>query len=46
MAKIGGVSAPVPRSWEKRGLKDIRVDLEVIKGMACVPDLSVEDENG
>jgi hypothetical protein len=37
-AQGGGVSAPVPKSWLKRGSKDIRIDLEVITGMACVPD--------
>jgi uncharacterized protein with von Willebrand factor type A (vWA) domain len=38
-ARSGGVSAPfAPRSFPKRGSKDIRVDLEVITGMACVPD--------
>jgi hypothetical protein len=37
-AKAGGVLAPVSRSWYKRGSKDIRVDLEVVTGMACVPD--------
>ena len=39
-AQGGGVSAPVRKSFLKRGSKDIRVDLEVIKGMACVPDPS------
>jgi hypothetical protein len=37
-AKGGGVSAPVRKSFLNRGSKDIRVDLEVIKGKACVPD--------
>lgn len=37
-AAAGGVSAPVSKSWLKRGSKDIRIDLEVIKGRACVPD--------
>lgn len=37
-AKGGGVSAPVSKSFLKRGSKDIRVDLEVITGQACVPD--------
>jgi hypothetical protein len=37
-ARAGGVSAPVSRSWYQRGSKDIRVDLEVVTGMACVPD--------
>lgn len=37
-ARRNGVSAPVHKSFLKRGSKDIRVDLEVIKGMACVPD--------
>jgi hypothetical protein len=37
-ALAGGVSAPVSRSWLKRGSKDIRIDLEVIDGRACVPD--------
>lgn len=33
----GGVAAPVSKSWLKRGSRDVRIDLEVIKGMACVP---------
>jgi hypothetical protein len=37
-ASGGGVSAPVSKSFLKRGSKDIRIDLEVITGMACVPD--------
>ena len=40
-AQCGGVSAVngvVRRSFSKRGSRDIRVDLEVVKGMACVPD--------
>jgi hypothetical protein len=37
-AQGGGVSAPVSKSWLKRGSKDVRIDLEVITGMACVPD--------
>lgn len=37
-AQGGGVSAPVSKSWLKRGSRDIRVDLEVVKGKACVPD--------
>jgi hypothetical protein len=37
-AKAGGVSAPVSRSWYQRGSKDIRIDLEVVTGRACVPD--------
>jgi hypothetical protein len=37
-ARAGGVSAPVSRSWYKRGSKDIRIDLEVVTGTACVPD--------
>ena len=37
-AKAGGMSAPVSKSFLKRGSKDIRVDLEIIKGKACVPD--------
>src|SRR6266404_1737489 len=39
-ARAGGISAPASKSFKKRGSKDIRVDLEVIKGMACVPDAS------
>lgn len=39
-AQGGGVSAPISKSWLKRGSKDIRIDLEVITGMACVPDSS------
>lgn len=37
-ARRGGVNAPLKKSFLKRGSPDIRVDLEVIKGMACVPD--------
>ncbi|MBI1830551.1 MAG: hypothetical protein HYR84_03760 [Planctomycetes bacterium] len=37
-AQSGGVSAPVSRSWLKKGSRDIRIDLEVIQGDACVPD--------
>ena len=37
-AEGGGVNAPLKKSFLKRGSRDIRVDLEVIKGMACVPD--------
>jgi hypothetical protein len=36
----GGVPAPVGKSFLKRGSRDIRVDLEVITGLACVPDPS------
>ena len=36
----GGVSAPCRRTFLKRGTRDIRVDLEVISGQACVPDES------
>src|ERR1700722_8152510 len=41
-AKGGGVSAPVSKSFLKPGSKNIRVDLEVITGMACVPDADDE----
>lgn len=37
-ARAGGVAALHRKSFLKRGSKDIRVDIEVIKGMACVPD--------
>lgn len=37
-AQGGGVSAPVSKSWLKRGSRDVRIDLEVVKGMAGVPD--------
>jgi hypothetical protein len=37
-ATAGGVSAPVSRSWYQRGSKDIRIDLEVVTGTACVRD--------
>lgn len=42
-AKAGVISAaprPYQKPFLKRGSKDIRVDLEVHKGMACVPDSS------
>ena len=35
--QAGGLAAPVSKSWRTPGSKDIRIDLEVIKGMACVP---------
>ena len=41
-AQCGGVCAPLKKSFLKRGSRDIRVDLEVITGMACMPD----DEGG
>jgi hypothetical protein len=37
-ARRGGVFAPLKKSFLRRGSRDVRVDLEVIKGMACVPD--------
>ncbi|HZT81292.1 MAG TPA: hypothetical protein VFA26_13775 [Gemmataceae bacterium] len=37
-AKGGGVKAPTSKSFLKRGSKNIRIDIEVIKGLACVPD--------
>src|SRR5687767_1230497 len=37
-AQAGGVSAPVSKSFLQRGSKDVRIDLEVIAGTACVPD--------
>jgi len=36
-AKSGGIAAPLKKSFSKSGSKDIRIDLEVIKGTACVP---------
>ena len=45
VARSGGISAnpkPHKKPFLKRGSKDIRVDLEVQKGMACVPDSSDE----
>jgi hypothetical protein len=42
-ARAGGISAnpyPFKKAFLKRGSRDIRVDLEVHKGMACVPDSS------
>jgi len=36
-AMAGGVFA-LSRHWFKPGSKDIRIDLEVLDGMACVPD--------
>jgi hypothetical protein len=41
-ARGGGVTAPVSKSFLKRGSRDIRIDLEVITGMACVPDPTAE----
>jgi hypothetical protein len=37
-ARRGGLQAPVSKSWLKRGSRDIRIDLEVLAGRACVPD--------
>jgi hypothetical protein len=37
VAKAGGIGA-VSRHWFQPGSKDIRIDLEVIDGQACVPD--------
>jgi len=39
-ARAGGVSVPpvVSKSFLKRDSKNIRIDLNVFKGMACVPD--------
>ena len=37
-AQGGGVDAPISKSFLKRGSDDIRVDLEVKTGRACVPD--------
>ncbi len=42
----GGVSAPVSKTWLKRGSRDIRIDMEVVKGMACVPDPKGESGDG
>jgi len=41
-AEQGGVWAPCYKTFLKRGSGDIRVDLEVISGLACVPDDSDE----
>jgi hypothetical protein len=45
-AQGGGVSAPVSTSWLKRGSRNIRIDLEVVKGVACVPDPEGERGDG
>jgi hypothetical protein len=45
-AQGGGVSAPVSKSWLKRGSRNIRIDLEVVKGIACVPDPEGESGDG
>lgn len=37
-ADQGGIWAPYSKTFLKRGTRDIRVDLEVISGQACVPD--------
>jgi hypothetical protein len=37
-ARSGGVVAPLSKSFLKRGSKDVRVDIEVRRGAACVPD--------
>jgi hypothetical protein len=34
----GGAPAGVSKSWGKPGQRSIRIDLEVKKGLACVPD--------
>src|SRR5690242_5335882 len=43
-AKTGGVWARCIRSFPQPPLGDIRVDLEVITGRACVPDENQADE--
>jgi hypothetical protein len=35
--KAGGVDAPLKKSFVEPGKKDVRVDIEVIKGKAFVP---------
>jgi hypothetical protein len=45
-ARGGGVSAPVSKSWLKRGTPDIRIDLEVVKGKACVPEDTGDSGDG
>jgi len=35
-ALAGGVDAPCFKSYVKKGSRDVRIDLEVIKGRACV----------
>lgn len=45
-AQGGGVSAPVSKSWLKRGSRDIRIDLEVVKGKACVADDKGDNGDG
>jgi hypothetical protein len=37
-AAKGGIQSPVSKHFKKHGHSDIRVDLEVITGSACVPD--------
>jgi hypothetical protein len=45
-AENGGLSADqgvVKKSFPKRPLDDIRVDLDVFKGLACVPEPHVDN---
>jgi hypothetical protein len=37
-ARAGGANAPKSKSFTKRGMREIRVDIEIITGKACVPD--------
>ncbi len=49
LARYGGISAhpkPHQRPFHKRGSKDIRVDLEVNKGRACISDAPDREKRG
>jgi len=41
----GGVDAKVSKTYRKKGTKDIRVDIEVQKGTAFVPNKDDKDKN-
>src|SRR5262245_25836065 len=48
-SKSGGIPAdprPHKKSFPRRGAGDIRVDLEIQKGLACIPDPVKRSEEG
>jgi hypothetical protein len=42
--KNGGVDAKVSKTFKKKGTKDVRVDIEVIRGTAFVKNDNEEDD--
>lgn len=41
----GGVNAPVSKTFKKKGTRDVRVDIEVIKGTAFVKENKKGDDD-